>query len=385
MRYLKHIGVYMLFVFITFICWIMCILNAEKIQQLDTIVDLRYSYPQISAKQIQNALQKEIEINSITAYTQYNDQIVETEYKRINEITNLNVYGEINNIFNYKLLNGNYPSLNDYQGCAIDLNTAHEIWGDTDITGFELNINNKKYIVRGVFDYPQKVIITQAEVTYEKVFDSIRISFLNNQNTYEQVQTFISKYNLGNPIIDDISPYAIVFSQIAILPIIFILLIIIINIFKLFKNSNKDLKSMITNIFISIIIILLIVNLINLKIQIPSIYIPTKWSNFEFFERTFDNIQQSMYTLERLSVLITSSKSTIKMLFTNFIFTIIFLICTLKLLQIDNTKDFLYYGVATLIAIFFAVILTGGISERVIQYKTLWSILIIYILTKLNI
>lgn len=387
MSRLKHIGVYMVWLFIAFVCWCICISNAEKIQQFSKTVDLVYPIEQFSSGQIENIIEKESKLENpimLTAWSQYNQQQIYNDNKKTITADIINVSGNIEDIFKVPMLLGKNPTIDDKESCAIDKQTAFELWGGIDVIGFELEWNEITYIVRGIFDYSQKVVIVHPQQkSEEKVFRLIRINLPEQENTYEQAQNFIIKYELNQPIIKDISPLAIIFSQLASIPCIIISIFILCHLYNIIKNKHDTLKGCIICIVISLIVIVLLVWIIPFNIKIPSVYIPTRWSDFEFWTRTFDNLKmdfQQFQTMELLHTDLIQSKI-YKTLLISFIGTLIaFVFASIKLKQKHlNLTDIFYYQFTSIIVIFLAIIIIGGIDTNIVNYKTLWGIWLIYI------
>lgn len=371
----KNIIIYTFCISIAFIFWFICISNISKVYKFNSSVDLKYNDKKISVQQIKKIKAQDLRdrgIKNLTAYHQYNNEFIYNNSKY--QLDVINVYGNIENIFDAQILTGTLLSDNDIKSCIIDKQSAYSLFGTEDTLGLKLKWNNKDYTIQGVLDCKQKIMFVRAANQEQKEFSSIRINFENNDNTYEQAQNFILNYNLDNATINDIAPISIIVSQLISLPIILILVFIIFDLVKLYKNHNR-----LVAIIILFIITFLLIYIWDFKIEIPSIYIPTKWSDFQFWNRTFKTIYNNCQLVEKLPIIHTDLNTIIKTVILNICISIFAFSLSLKFLKQTNLKQNFIYEMLTIIVVFISNIIVNFVGIDIIDIKIIWIIYPIFI------
>lgn len=368
----KNIIIYTFCISIAFIFWFICISNISRVYKFNSSVDLKYDDKKISVQQIERIKTQDLKdsgIKNLTAYHQYNNELIYNNSKHSTQLDVISVYGNIENIFDAQTLTGALLSDNDNKSCVIDKQSAYSLFGTEDVIGLELKWNNENYIIKGVLDCTQEIMFVRANSQDQEEFSSIRINFESNDNTYEQAQNFILNYNLDGVIINDISPILIIVSQLAILPFILMLAFIVFDLVKLYKNHN--------NIVITVIlfmITLLFIWITDFKIEIPSIYIPTKWSDFEFWTRTFKSIYNNHQLVEKLPIIHADLNSIIKTVILNICICIFAFSLSLKFLKQTNLKQSFIYEILTIIVIFLSNVMIDFVIIDTMNIKIIWII-----------
>lgn len=373
----KNIIIYSFCIFIAFIFWFICISNISKVYKFNSSVDLKYDNKKISVQQIKKIKPQNLKdsgILNLTAYHQYNNEIIYNNNKYSTQLDVINVYGNIENIFISQILAGALLSENDSKNCVIDKQSAYSLFGTENALGLELKWNNKGYIIQGILDCTQQIMFIRLDNQEQKEFSSIRINFENNDNTYEQARNFILNYNLDDATINDIASISIIVSQLANLPTILILAFIIFDLFKLHENHDN-----LVAIIILFILALLFIWILNFKIEIPSIYIPTKWSDFEFWTRTFKTIHDNYELVRKLPMIHTDLNSTIKTIILNICISMFAFSLALKFLEQTNLKQNFIYEMLTIMIIFISNIIIDFVSIDIIDIKIIWIIYPIFI------
>jgi len=350
----KNIILYTIFIFVAFMSWCICISNTKEINKFNNCVNLKYNNEQNveQLKKIDKQKLKDSGIVNLTAYNQYSNQTVYNHNKTFTQLDIVDVYGSIENIFNFRILNGTIPNKNDDNGCIIDIQTAYKFFGTADILGLELKWNDKIYIIRGVFDCKEKIMFVQSN---ENTVNTIKLDFENLNNTYEQAQNFMMNYNLNGAVIDDTSPINILLCQISILPYIFIVVLIVFDLFQTYIKNQKDIKILVVVFGLLVVTILFVLN--DIHLEIPQTYIPTKWSDFEFWVRTFDTIKDRNLELKNFTTLHTDIKA-IKPIMLSIISCIAFGLSK-KFIKQSFIKENFIYETITIAIIFISAINTS--------------------------
>lgn len=371
----KNIIIYTFCISIAFIFWFICISNISKVYKFNSSVDLKYNDKKISVQQIKKIKAQDLRdsgILNLTAYHQYNNEIIYNNNKY--QLDVVSIYGNIENIFDAQILTGTFLSDNNRKSCIIDKQSAYSLFGTEDTLGLKLKWNNKDYTIQGVLGCKQKIMFVRVDNQEQKEFSSIRINFENNDNTYEQAQNFILNYNLDNATINDIAPISIIVSQLAILPFILTLAFIIFDLVKLYKNHNR-----LVAIIILFIITFLFIYIWDFKIEIPSIYIPTKWSDFQFWTRTFKTIYNNHQLVGKLPIIHTDLNTIIKTVILNICISIFAFSLSLKFLKQTNLKQNFIYEMLTIIIVFISNIIVNFVGIDIIDIKIIWIIYPLFI------
>lgn len=204
----------------------------------------------------------------------------------------IDVYGV--NLLNMKMVDGSPLSRNDKSGCTIDKKTAYSLFGTVDAVGKTLYIDDKSYVIRGVFEEKQPVIMRNS-YDDEMSFSNAELLFENTSNGREDASNLISTYNLPNPsVIIDGSLITMLLKLIIALPTIILSLVLAIRmLFRAFKVSNQLLLFLIA-ISGMILVTIGLVLILEIPLSIPIRFIPSKWSDLSFWGNQLKTIGEQL-------------------------------------------------------------------------------------------
>lgn len=182
------------------------------------------------------------------------------------------VYGSPFLCYPMIFINGSYSG--SAYACAVSDALAFKLFNSTDIVGLTVKKDNKAYIINGVFNDSSEIIICPALKTDS--FDNVEI-----EADFQQAGIFAASRGLPSPdFIIDGQVVDAVFCLILFLPLIFAALILI---FRLFKTAkNKEL-------FAFVLLICLACTLPLALNALPDFLVPSKFSDFSFYENLYKN------------------------------------------------------------------------------------------------
>lgn len=237
--------------------------------------------------------------------------ISNAELMKSEEVTLLTVCGDTDIICESK------TSLkqNDSQGCLMDTSTAYSVFGSEDITNQNILIEGKQYTVRGMITDMANIIIVESGEK-EQIFNRITIkakgkningiadNFKNTFGTEGILMDFAFLYDIFN-LISLVVPFAILLYVFAILG----------KIRKKYITRKKQhclKKNVIENFFkiyswkywilfvLQIFLIGFGLMLILKRLSFMEIYLPTKWSDFAYWNMFFEERKEVLYNIFRM-------------------------------------------------------------------------------------
>lgn len=245
------------------------------------------------------------------------EQPVKTDYDSHAYSAIMQIYGT--NLLDMKMASGAPLSQNDMSGCNIDKNAAYNLFGTTDVIGRSIILgdeatNENTYVIRGVFEFKQPLIIVntdgmeapQASGNSDEIgvgngidaqngsqtekkqitFSNAELSFNDTQNGRSDANSFLMKYSLPMPenIIDG-SFITIFMNLIIAFPAIVLAAVLVLRMLcRAFRLRNR-LPLLIIALAAMVLCAVAIVCLLDLPIAIPNRLIPSRWSDFSFWEK----------------------------------------------------------------------------------------------------
>lgn len=126
-------------------------------------VSLRYDTP-LTRQQVENTLDyakgKQNEEGCCpTFWLQKNSEKVKADYAEVATPMIIGL-GEGDFIMPARFTAGGWPGVYDENGCAVSIQLAWKLWGDTDVLGKTVEYNKRQLIVRGVFEGSEQLLYT---------------------------------------------------------------------------------------------------------------------------------------------------------------------------------------------------------------------------------
>lgn len=216
------------------------------------------------------------------------------------------VYGNMEYVENMRFVSGIYNQSDDFEGCILDIDTAYTLWKSKDVLGKYVYYNEKRYIIRGVFESSspnmyirtsnKKELYTNGTFYYGKAKTTKEE---RNADYKKSIEELLMTDSIIEPekIISLLEIYGIA-SIIFTLPFIFIVILLTIFLYKKIiniYNTNKKLALLL--IFFDIAMVVVLVLITNYLLNIPIRLVPEQWSDFDFWTLKFDEIKSTIRLL----------------------------------------------------------------------------------------
>lgn len=223
------------------------------------------------------------------------------------------VYGSMEATTPMELIHGNYVFKRDKYGCVIDTETAYELFQDTNVVGNMIRCNEKEYQIRGIVKTERPVFLRQSIEEDKEEFAQLEFWFKKDlENKLQSAKLFLDQYGKGEyaVFIDGIL-YRTVVERFSTLPywLISACMIVTARKFIVKRKQRFCFKNMIFIIFI-LIYILSIYYYIGNPFYIPAEWIPTKWSDFEFWTAKWE---ETIEQTEKIRYLVPNTKDVMLM------------------------------------------------------------------------
>ncbi|MGX7014187.1 ABC transporter permease [Vagococcus silagei] len=192
----------------------------------------------------------------------------------------------------------------DYQSCAISQPLAEELFGDTNVVGKSVKYNNQNFkVVSIVPKIISKLLIIHPQKNQSETFDTVTIvpkdmnvspkTIQNKLNNHYQIKGKIVAYDIFNALV-----------AVIILSLFGYLLMMVFREYissKPFDLPNKHpaLKYG-PMIMLFVVLLALWLIILNRVVLISADWIPSKWSDFEFYGQLWEKEKQSIYDFMRM-------------------------------------------------------------------------------------
>lgn len=193
-------------------------------------------------------------------------------------------------------LKGNQIALKkeDTEGCLLGYKTAFELFGTEKAIGNCFFYGKRKLTVRGVFSHIQKSIVLQATAEETNCFDHISLYIPNGKSQRQYIDNFLLRNGLNGDVVGE--NFIIVLEKILIFLLPCLFFIVFLKKYCLFIKKYNQFP-ILKGIFLLFLtgVILFFFWIMGSKIHIPIDMIPTKWSDFSFWQRYVEEQKNSLY------------------------------------------------------------------------------------------
>jgi len=196
--------------------------------------------------------------------------------------------GDAGLVWPQEFLSGTFPGELDTDGCAVSDALAWALWGSTDVTGLSFELDGVVKTVRGVFRQEEAICFTAGTAKDQKGWYNVELAGTYQEDAYTQVESFVQNLGLGTP--DTIVDHQFLSGAAGILfwiPCLYAFVIALLFSVRYIKKMSPLFRG-------GSILLLLFCFALLLPIfldTLPSWLLPTKWSDFNFWEALLDRIQ----------------------------------------------------------------------------------------------
>ena len=193
-------------------------------------------------------------------------------------------------------LKGNQIALKkeDTEGCLLGYKTAFELFGTENAIGNSFFYGKRKLTVRGVFSHIQKSIVLQATAEETNCFDHISLHIPDGESQRQYIDNFLLRNGLDGDVVGE--NFIIVLEKILIVLLPCLFFIVFLKKYCSFIKKYNQFP-ILKGIFLLFLtgVILFFFWIMGSKIHIPIDMIPTKWSDFSFWQRYVEEQKNSLY------------------------------------------------------------------------------------------
>ena len=292
---------------------VICIQEAAYVKSQYTTVSVRYRSESMKGNELKKALVRERENGSqklpdITAWTQLTQAEIRNDTLGHLERLRLILFeGDMKTTAPMSLEMGSYVYSDDKSGCVIDKNSAYRLFGTEAAVGNTLVYQNKYYYVRGVIKtiVPMLVLPGNAETVYNN------LEFYYQGRNREQGEALTEEFLLQNGLMQDCVIldgyfYGKILHTILALPIWILYAVVSILIIRFLWKKCRKLALFPLILYCSIGFIgilgygIILYQLTGNPVYIPEKFIPTKFSDFEYFSRQGKRLKEQLQQLRYL-------------------------------------------------------------------------------------
>lgn len=191
--------------------------------------------------------------------------------------------GEMAPAMPVEFVEGTYPGMDDKVGIAISEEVAWALWGGSSVVGFEVEWNTRQYVVRGVFQGKDPMVLLQVDagrLDKDFIFEGVELVGETKLNPQEAAKSFAQ--TIGLPAPDTIvngSGLASLLSMAAWLPASILILWFLVRLLKVVHRLSYWSKQ----VFWLAVLLGVAFGIPALLDLLPGFLVPTKWSDLTFW------------------------------------------------------------------------------------------------------
>lgn len=305
---MKRLTQYALGLFGILLVWSICLASAQKIQNLQTSMELRYSKPTLTLKQLEKIQKEETDhekklITSLVAWEQTGQ--VDLNNKSLDKSVKsamIHTWGDIKALIPKKQLTGDLIYEGDFEGAIITKKVAYDLWGSLDVLDKTFNYGDKEYTVRGILNEEIPAVVVQLNKNEEDdiKLSQLRVQFIDSENIERQVEIFRGRYGLEETTTINLSLSSILLGQIVYLPMWIVGIWGLIKLFKLLYDTYHYWVAALILLGIMAIATWMIGRLMGIQFNIPSYLIPNEWSDFQFWSKLWEKLRSNYLEVQSL-------------------------------------------------------------------------------------
>lgn len=301
-KYWGRIFLWMIALFLMYCCWSALLGCSTQFENRPNLAEIRYPSPQLSVTQLESIRYQESKNTSrlpleISAWTQTQNKAIEQNGK-IQQVHILEFDGNAQTLFYGALQDGQWLSSSDISGCMISSDTAYQLFGNVQVVGLSIQIDKQKYIIRGVLDRITNTVLLGNTDKKEKVFTNLTLSGDTSLHMEETANSFRIGYGLpSNGIVIVGSYYADLSYLIGCTAGLLLSILLFLRVFQGLWQNRADTKVWAIWMVVLVAVTILLAWANHFTLSIPQSFIPSRWSDFEFWTNTFQTFTQKGHTL----------------------------------------------------------------------------------------
>lgn len=180
------------------------------------------------------------------------------------------------------------------QGCFLDAQTSAELFGTRQAAGQTVWCGDQPYTVCGTVESMDRILIRQASEADGAVLDMLSLYLAENSGSAQQ---FLIRYGLSGKVMDTQFLSAAAQDMLLLLPLI--LGIWLIRLLAAQASETDGLWHRAAYAAGALLAAAAVLYFVFRRIEIPSDMIPTKWSDFSFWEQWWDSQRENLLLIFR--------------------------------------------------------------------------------------
>lgn len=202
------------------------------------------------------------------------------------------VFGNCRDITTAIMLYGSFPAQSDQSGCAVSSGLAFSLWGSTEVLGLPIKIEGNVFYVRGVFKEEEPRLFRQVQAESKEPLSNMQLTF-TGPGAGERAGQYLSSADFPEGRILDLTLFAWVLGMILRLPAIILAIGILGRVTRHGKRLCRYPLLLAVYFLIAFGILAVLWFCMDLP-EFPSEFVPTMWSDFEFWGNLFQEQGKNM-------------------------------------------------------------------------------------------
>ncbi|WP_320959269.1 hypothetical protein, partial [Hungatella effluvii] len=228
----------------------------------------------------------------VTLWETYPEQEIMASDKKKIKADIAAAFGDCGDIVSSMMAAGAYPARSDASGCAVSTGLAFSLWGSTNVIGMPVKVEGKQFYVRGIFEEEEPRLFLQAQAESEKLLSNMQLTF-TGPGAGERASQYLSSAGFPEGRILDLTLFAWVLDMIFRLPAVILAIGILGRVIGHGKRLCHYPLLLALYLLIAFGISAVLWFCIDLP-EFPSEFIPTRWSDFEFWGNLFKEQGKNM-------------------------------------------------------------------------------------------
>lgn len=288
--------------------WIGALQSVGRLEQVPATVQLRYQEKAFSPRELNEIIKSETQQGSgalpLTAFGQQEQRKVSAGApRREAELTLLWTYGRMDRAMSVPLLSGYYPAAGE-GGCVVDESAAYRLWGSLQVTGEALRYDGKDYTVRGVSEEAGGVVLLPAAAE-QKVLSSLVLEPPPQKDRRVAAEEFRVRHALGEAdAVLLLGGFGALGRFLLFLPLLILAGVLFCRVLQALWQLRHTPFLLTLGLCALVLILVLGFRLSGVQVSFPQSMVPTRWSDFEFWQRLFSGWRENLAGLLRSRKLI---------------------------------------------------------------------------------
>lgn len=228
----------------------------------------------------------------VTLWQTYPEQEIMASDKKKIKADIVAAFGDCGDIVSSMMTAGAYPARSDASGCAVSTGLAFSLWGSTNVIGVPVKAEGKQFYVRGIFEEEEPRLFLQAQADSEEPLSNMQLTF-TGPGAGERAGQYLSSAGFPEGRILDLTLFAWVLGMILRLPAIILAIGILGRVTRHGKRLCRYPLLLAVYFLIAFGILAVLWFCMDLP-EFPSEFVPTMWSDFEFWGNLFQEQGKNM-------------------------------------------------------------------------------------------